>query len=85
MEKIEEIPEPPIGYVAITWEEYKELLIIKGRYEELSKYHQPLIIHDGYKEDGTTIIPQREIQTTDPMIVPPYKITCQGGKHESKI
>jgi hypothetical protein len=73
------------GMVAIQWEEYKELLIIKGKYEELSKYHQPLIIHDGYKEDGTTIIPQREIQTTDPMIAPPYKITCQGGKHESKI
>lgn len=71
-----EIPECPTGYVAVKWEEYKELLIIKGRYEELKKYHEPLIIKCDDISDKGTIIPHREIQTTDPLITPPYKITC---------
>lgn len=75
-DKIENIPEAPIGYVAVKWEEYKELLIIKGRYEELKKYHEPLIIKYGDISDKGTIMPPREIQTTDPSITPPYKITC---------
>ena len=62
--------------IAIPLEEYKELLIIKGKYEELSKKYPTLHIYDGYKEDGTTIIPQKEIKTNEPM--PPYgtKIYC---------
>lgn len=41
--------------IAIPLEEYKELLIIKGKYEESQK--SKLIIWDERKEDGTTIIP----------------------------
>lgn len=51
--------------IRIPFEEYKELLIIKGKYEELKKLQQPLIVWDGKKE-------------TDPFITPPYKITCKG-------
>lgn len=68
--------------ITISLEEYKELLVIKGKYEELKKINQPLIVWDGRKEDGTTILPQREIRTTDPFITPPYKITCEV-KNES--
>ena len=75
MEK-QEIPEAPAGYIVVKWEEYKELLIIKGKYEELSKYQQPLIIYDGWNEKGTTIIPTRDLTRTDPSIIPPYKVTC---------
>lgn len=60
--------------ITISLEEYKELLIIKGKYEELKK-QQPLIIYDGSKENGTTILPCKDIKTTDPFS-PPYKITC---------
>lgn len=60
--------------IAIPLEEYKELLIIKGKYEEVQK--SKLIYYDGYKEDGTTIIPQRESKTGDPIPCSPYKITC---------
>lgn len=35
MDRETEIPEAPAGYIAVKWEEYKELLITKGRYEEL--------------------------------------------------
>lgn len=64
-------------YIRITLEEYKELLIIKGKYEELKKFHEPITIDWSlFKEDGTTIIPHKEIHTTDPTIAPPYKITC---------
>ena len=60
--------------IGIPLEEYKELLIIKGKYEEYKS--SKLVLWDGRKEDGTTIIPQREIHTTDSSINPPYKITC---------
>lgn len=30
-------PETPTEYFAVEWEEYKELLIIKGKYEELKR------------------------------------------------
>lgn len=61
--------------ITISLEEYKELLIIKGKYEELKK-QQPLIVYDGFKENGTTILPCKDIKTTDPILNPPYKITC---------
>ena len=60
--------------ITIPLEEYKELLIIKGKYEEYSNSRLQ-IKWDGYKEDGTTIIPQKEIHTIDPILNPPYKIT----------
>lgn len=54
----QEIPEAPLGYVAVKWEEYKELLIIKGKYEELSKFREPLTIkYNGFNENGTMIVP----------------------------
>lgn len=67
-------------HVTITLKEYKELLEIKGRYEELSEINKTLIFHDGgfvKEKDGlignpTPFIPCK----TDPTIVPPYKITC---------
>lgn len=66
--------------ITITMEEYKELLIIKGKYEELKSRETKPIIWSGYNEKGTTILPCRDIQTTDPIIAPPYKITCKGDK-----
>lgn len=51
--------------ISIPFEEYKELLIIKGKYEELSKIQQPLIVYDGYKENGTN----------NPLPKTPYKVT----------
>lgn len=42
-------------YIKISLEEYKELLIIKGKYEELKKLHEPITIDwSGFKEDGNT-------------------------------
>lgn len=61
--------------ITISLEEYKELLIIKGKYEELKK-QQPLIFHGGFVENGTTILPYKDIKTTDPIFNLPYKITC---------
>ena len=48
-----------LNKITISIEEYKELLVFKGKYEELSKQNQPIII----KYD-------------EPVITPPYKITC---------
>lgn len=61
--------------ITIPMEEYKELLIIKGKYEELKKIQQPLILYDGYTENGTTIIPCQD-RTNSPVMKPPYKVTC---------
>lgn len=49
-------------YVGVKFKEYKELLEIKGKYEEL-KQQQPLIFYDGLKQDKT--------------FKPPYTITCE--------
>ena len=65
----------PRDMIAISMEEYKELLIIKGKYEELSKINKPLIVYDGYKENGTTILPCED-RTNNPIPKPPYKVTC---------
>lgn len=64
--------------IAIPLEEYKELLVIKGKYEEYanSKLQMKSLYWNGYKEDGTTILPQRELKTGDPIPCSPYKITC---------
>ena len=58
-------------------EEYKKLLVIKGKYEELKEQITPISVYDGFRENGTTIIPCRDIQTTDPILKPQYKITCE--------
>lgn len=61
--------------ITIPMEEYKELLIIKGKYEEIRRIQKPLILYDGYTENGTTIIPCGD-RTNDPIIKPQYKVTC---------
>lgn len=61
--------------ITISMEEYKELLIIKGKYEEIRRIQKPLILYDGYTENGTTIMPCGD-RTNDPIIKPPYKVTC---------
>lgn len=50
--------------ITISMEEYKELLIIKGKYEELSKIHKPLVYFDGGKVENSNMPPFE-----------PYKIT----------
>lgn len=69
--------------ISISMKEYRELLIIKGRYEEL-KEKQAII---QFKEPSLT---RREpdiafYKTNDPIPETPYKITCEGennyGKH----
>lgn len=37
--------------ITIPMEEYKELLIIKGKYEELRRIHQPLVLYDTEKNN----------------------------------
>lgn len=73
-EEKEEEELPPL--IEISLEEYKELLEIKGRYEELRKFESPIVLYDFGKDNQTTILPQREVRTTDPLVAPPYKITC---------
>lgn len=56
--------------ITITLEEYKELLMIKGKYEELKSLYCPALtypkttIYRDLKEDNT-----KELK-------PPYKVTC---------
>ena len=52
-------------YITITMEEYKELLIIKGKYEELKEVQNPLIFYD---------------RINNPIMESPYKITCDCNK-----
>ena len=52
--------------ITITLEEYKELLMIKGKYEELKSLYTPTfntkIIYRGFEDE-------KELK-------PPYKVTC---------
>lgn len=56
--------------ITITLEEYKELLEIKGKYEELKSLYNPTfnpkIIYHNFEDD-------KELK-------PPYKITCDTEK-----
>lgn len=54
--------------ITITMEEYKELLIIKGKYEELSRLHHPYV-YTGIRYNGTDL-KKREFNE-------PYKVTCE--------
>ena len=51
------------SYVGVKFKEYKELLEIKGKYEELKQQQQPLIVYDGLEQDKA--------------FKPPYTITCK--------
>ena len=53
--------------ITITMEEYKELLIIKGKYEELKSLYIPQI----YSK-----ITYRDFKDNE--LKPPYKVTCRG-------
>ena len=58
--------------ITISFEEYKELLIIKGRYEELkSQQNIPWTV----KPNGTTIT-YLNTREQDKELTPPYKVTC---------
>ena len=58
--------------VVISLEEYKELLTIKGRYEELkSQQTIPWTI----KPNGTTIT-YTNTRQTEKDLTPPYQVTC---------
>ena len=52
--------------IVITLEEYKELLIIKGKYEELKSLYTPTF---------NTKITYRNFED-DKELKPPYKVTC---------
>ena len=63
----QEVKQTPLT-IEIPFEEYKELLIIKGRYEELkSQQNIPWTV----KPNGTTITREQDKELT-----PPYKVTC---------
>ncbi len=52
--------------ITITLEEYKELLMIKGKYEELKEISIPKIYPTTITYNGQT----------DKDLKPPYKVTC---------
>ena len=52
--------------ITITLEEYKELLMIKGKYEELKSLYTPT---------SNTKITYRNFED-DKELKPPYKVTC---------
>lgn len=58
--------------IEIPFEEYKELLIIKGRYEELkSQQSIPWIVNP-----KDTTITYTNTKKQDKELTPPYKVTC---------
>lgn len=60
----QEVKQTPLT-IEIPFEEYKELLIIKGRYEELKSQQNML----------WTVKPNRT-REQDKELTPPYKVTC---------
>ena len=60
MEDFKTMPET----ITITIKEYKELLIIKGKYEELKEQKIPRLVYDGFKENGKTILPYEDMKIT---------------------
>lgn len=56
--------------ITITLEEYKELLEIKGRYEELKEINKPVITYTGFKFND------------EKPITSPYKVMCDNMKRE---
>ena len=57
--------------ITISMEEYKELLIIKGKYEELKLLYQPY---------SKTTITYRDFNN-EKKLTPPYKITCEESNN----
>lgn len=54
--------------ITITMEEYKELLEIKGRYEELKEINKPVITYTGFRYND------------EKPIISPYKVTCDTNE-----
>jgi len=66
---VQEVKQTPLT-IEIPFEEYKELLIIKGRYEELkSQQNIPWTV----RPNGATITYTKE---QDKELTPPYQVTC---------
>lgn len=67
----QEVKQTPLT-IEISFEEYKELLIIKGRYEELkSQQSIPWIVNP-----KDTTITYTNTKRQDKELTPPYKVTC---------
>lgn len=67
----QEVKQTPLT-IEILFEEYKELLIIKGRYEELkSQQIIPWIVNP-----KDTTITYTNTKRQDKELTPPYKVTC---------
>ena len=67
----QEVKQTPLT-IEIPFEEYKELLITKGRYEELkSQQNIPWTVNPR----GTTIT-YKNTKEQDKELTPPYKVTC---------
>lgn len=67
----QEVKQTPLT-IEIPFEEYKELLIIKGRYEELkSQQSIPWIVNP-----KDTTITYTNTKRQDKELIPPYKVTC---------
>lgn len=57
--------------ITIPIEEYKELLIVKGKYEELKSIY--------YGPYSSTKITYRGLEDEGVQMAPPYKITCDNS------
>jgi hypothetical protein len=57
--------------ITITLEEYKELLMIKGKYEELKSIYCPSLTYP-----KTTITYRDLSEDNTKELKPPYKVTC---------
>lgn len=68
--------------VTITMKEYKELLITKGRYEELKEGKKDK------KEEKKEIV-FRDVKTAfdddKKDLIPPYKVTCNLPQHDCDV
>lgn len=65
--------------ITITLEEYKELLIIKGKYEEL-KSQQVRNEQVRNKEDKPILVREPKIMKDYELPKEPYKVTCSETK-----
>lgn len=69
------------GYVAIKWSEYKELLITKGKYEEIKKKEAPTIEYVPYAPNTSPITTPYPADLT-----PKYPYTlCKTETHDDAI
>ena len=65
--------------IAISMEEYKELIMIKGKYEELKSLF-PYPIHT-YPKTNITYRDFKDPWKNEKDLTPPYKITCEESNN----